>query len=241
MEAIVETRVSNIAVGDVRWGNPVYIYKIPEKAAPWTGYAAEFEWKRNPEDLNVATAPLLSQVEAQQPIRVKIQVGNKKAKSRYTNMHGYYIDVIDIGVQEPCTPKDWRDPDKLSEFLLKDKDGISPAGAGQITILPSDVPIDISTPFPNGVPEDPFFDEVVIDVPWTNKPDAKLLTPFELMTKQIYVRQTAIDKAIQATRDFMVADPNPWTADVYCGMVNKFTDKFADVIWGEYRAEKDSE
>jgi len=64
---------------------------------------------------------------------------------------------------------------------------------------------------------------------------------FEIDKQKIFIRQSALDKAVPLITNMMIGDPEPWSAEKTLNHVNMVIDELALMIWGQYVPKSEEE
>ena len=222
-QAIVDVKIGSVAEV-IRGSSPAWKYTSAERGVPWSRYTWDFfEYKEEGE-----TSPPYKPGDI---VRCRVERGNEKSNSNYdpkTDLFAYWVDATAVGIEAELFPQDSR---HVARHLMSDI-----TGEESVSAPPAPRPPVVDDNFYNQDEEvEELFDELP-DVERVFDPQVnwEAIKDFEIDRQKIYIRQSALDKAIPLVTTIMIGEPEPWSSAKTLNTVNKLVDELSLILWGQY-------
>jgi len=229
-QAIVDIKIDTVAEGSIG-NNPAWKYSSVEYGVPWSKYKFAFSvFKQEGE-----TSPPYKPGDI---ARCRVERGKEKRDSNYdpkTSLLAYWVNVTSMGIEADTYPED---PQHVTRHLMSDITGTEPVSAPSAPRPPV-----VDDNFYNQVEEvEELFDELpVVERVFDPQVNWESIKDFEIDKQKIFIRQSALDKAVPLITNMMIGDPEPWSAEKTLNHVNMVIDELALMIWGQYVPKSEEE
>ena len=222
-EAIIDIKIGTVAEGFIG-KNSAWKYQSVERGVPWTRYPWDFSvFKQEGE-----TSPPYKPGDI---VRCRVERGKEKTSSNYdpkTSLLAYWVNVTSMGIEADAYPED---PQHVTRYLMSDI-----TGEESVSAPPAPRPPVVDDNVWNQDEEvEELFDELpAVERVFDPQVNWEAIKDFEIDRQKIYIRQSALDKAIPLVTTIMIGEPEPWSSAKTLNTVNKLVDELSLILWGQY-------
>lgn len=236
MQAVVDVTIESCAEGfmDRNQKFPAWILKSTEGGAPWTKWKQDIKAPREADEKVPPYSP-------GDTVRCRVERGRENPNSKYDaneSLYAYYVDVTAVGVQSPLVPED---PRELSNYLMADILGTGPVAPPPMESAPPLPPFPDDIAFPEFEDDQPTLEDPPIERIFDPQVNWESIKDFKLDEQKIWIRQSALDKAVPLITNMMIGDPELWSPEKTLNRVNTVVNELALMVWGQYKPKAEPE
>ena len=229
-QAIIPIQIGTVAEGFIG-KNSAWKYQSVEYGVPWSKYPFDFSVFKQEGETSAPYKP-------GDIVRCRVERGKEKTSSNYdpkTSLLAYWVNVTSMGIEADIFPQD---PQHVTRYLMSDITGEESVSASSAPRPPV-----VDDNFYNQVEEvEELFDELpAVERVFDPQVNWESIKDFEIDKQKIFIRQSALDKAVPLITNMMIGDPEPWSTEKTLNHVNMVIDELALMIWGQYVPKSEEE